>query len=260
VSGWIDRPLIGIDTETTGLSVVEDRVFEVALVTFQGGEVIDSFSELIDPQQTLNDIVVSKTGVQPQELVGRPTFAQYAQDLAARMADQVLVGYNLLDFDLPILQAELARVGLRLPRCWAIDGLVLARGLVQGGRHSLSDMAVRFGVEMETAHRATADAEATVRVLLKMAPDLPADLDELVQLQAHWRDEQRARRAMWRQRSGDAQPQGASLLGTDVGGTARLVDDQGRVVLGPGYLYGRERDPLRAFIAAYCNQAIDPKS
>jgi len=257
VNAWIDRPLIGIDTETTGLSVTEDRVFEVALVTFSGGAIVDSFCELIDPQQALNDIVVSKTGVRTQELQGRPTFAQYAQDLVARMTDQVLVGYNLLDFDLPILQAELARVGLKLPRCWPIDGLVLARGLVQGGRHTLSDMAVKYGVEMETAHRATADAEATVKVLLAMAPGLPADLDELVKLQAHWRDEQRARRAMWRNR-GD-EPQGAGLLGAEVAATARLVDDQGRVVLGPGYLYGRERDPLRAFISAYCNQAIDAK-
>lgn len=256
---WIERPLIGIDTETTGLSVVEDRVFEVALVTFQGGQVIDSFCELIDPGQELSDIVVSKTGVRPQDLVGRPTFAQYAQDLVARMADQVLVGYNLLDFDLPILQAELARVGLRLPRCWAIDALVLARGLVQGGRHTLSDMAVRYGVEMQTAHRATADADATVRLLLAMAPELPTDLDELVGLQAHWRDEQRARRAMWRNR-GDEGNQGAGLLGAEVSRAARLVDEKGRVVLGPGYLYGREIDPLRAFIAAYCNQAVDSKS
>lgn len=254
---WMERPLIGIDTETTGLSVVEDRVFEVALVTFQGGAIADTFCELIDPQQTLGDIVVQKTGVRPQDLAGRPTFAQYAPDLVARMADQVLVGYNLLDFDLPILQAELARVGLRLPRCWAIDALVLARGLVKGGRHTLSDMAVRYGVEMATAHRATADAEATVRVLLAMAPDLPTDLDELVGLQAHWRDEQRARRAMWRNRA--EEPQGAGLLGAEVSAGARLVDDKGRVVLGPGYLYGREKDPLRAFISAYCNQAIDSK-
>ena len=31
--------------------------------------------------EVITDIVVSKTGVRTQELQGRPTFAQYAQDM-----------------------------------------------------------------------------------------------------------------------------------------------------------------------------------
>ncbi len=247
MANWKDHALVGLDTETTGLSPVEDRIFEIGLVTYSGGEKVEEWSRLVNPGRPLSAESVQKTGVRDEDLQGYPPFREVAAEVVDRIRDRVLVGYNLLSFDLPMLQAELKRVGLEFPRCWLVDVLVFARGLVSQGRHSLGDMIARYGLTMETAHRATADADAVVRLLLAMAPELPLELDALVELQAQWAQEQRARRATWRQRSGER----TALLQPEASPSAALTDAAGRVRLGPGYLYGRETDPLRAFLAMF---------
>jgi DNA polymerase-3 subunit epsilon len=248
---WQDLRLVGFDTETTGLSVTEDRIFEVGLIAFGDGEVVDRWDPLLDPQKPLSPESSAKTGVRDADLKGKPVFGSIAADLVARLADQVVVGYNILGYDLPLLESELRRVGLALPPMRAVDVLIFARELVKTGRHNLGEMARHYGITMETAHRADADAEACVRLLLAMAPQLPPDLDALLRLQAQWRDDQRARRAVWRQSRPDDAPPPDVLLRAESAG--RLVDDAGRVSLGPGYVWGRETDPLRAFLASYAS-------
>lgn len=243
MASWLNMRLVGLDTETTGLLVTEDRIFEIGLVTFQDGQVVERWEQLLDPLKPLSEESVQKTGISDADLKGKPVFATIAAEVAGRLEGRVVVGYNLLSFDLPLLENELARVGLKMPQCWPVDVLIFARELVKTGRHNLGEMARHFDVPMETAHRAIADAEACVRILLAMAQRLPQDLEELVRLQAQWLNEQRARRVMWRQKQSD------SLLKSVPG--AELVDEQGRVTLGPGYIYGQETDPLRAFLAAY---------
>jgi DNA polymerase-3 subunit epsilon len=251
-------PLVGFDTETTGLSVQEDRIFEIGLVTFQGGERVDRFCELMDPCKPLSDVSREKTGVSDEDLRGKPTFASYADDIVRRLSGAVVVGYNILGYDLPLLQAELRRVGLDLPPMYPVDVLIFARQLAKGPRHTLGEMARQYGVEMETAHRATADADAAVRLLLALAQvsSLPQDLDELQRLQAQWREEQRAKRASWRQKPG-AESRPEAILGGGTAGSAAssLVDAEGRISLGPGFVYGKDADPLRSYLASYFNLA-----
>jgi len=207
---------------------------------------------MLDPLRPLSAESSEKTGVSNADLAGKPAFATIAADVVARLADRVVVGYNILGFDLPLLEAELKRVGLTLPRCWPVDVLIFARELIRTGRHNLGEMVKHYGLTMDTAHRAAADADASVRLLLAMAKDLPADLDALTRLQAQWRESQRARKAVWRQRSDDTR--GADvLLHQEVAPNASFVDDQGRISLGPTYVYGRETDPLRSFLLTYCN-------
>ncbi len=247
MADWKDQTLVGLDTETTGLSSAEDRIFEIGLVTYAAGKKIEEWSRLLNPGRPLSAESVQKTGVRDEDLTGCPMFSEVVAEVLDRIRDRILVGYNLLLFDMPMLQAELRRLGLEMPRCWPVDVLVFARGLVKQGRHSLGDMVSRYGLTMETAHRATADADAVVRLLLAMAPELPPDLDALMELQTQWAEEYRARRATWRQKPTER----SVLLQAEATVSASLHDSAGRVRLGPGYLYGRETDPLRAFLAQF---------
>lgn len=247
---WLDLPLVGVDTETTGLSVTEDRIFEIAMVTFEGDRITDPFCELMDPTRPLSEVAAEKTGVSDEVLRGKPTFAHFASEVLRRLEGRVVVGYNILGYDLPLIQAELRRVGLELPPCHVVDVLVFARSLMPGGRHRLEEAVRHFGVTMDTAHRASADAEATVRLLRAMGGDLPPQLDDLLRLQTQWQAEQRAKRAMWRSKPDEGNRE--SLRG-DMAPAAGLVDDRGRPSLGPSYLYGKEIDPLRAFLQSWFN-------
>lgn len=244
---WKDQDLVGLDTETTGLSPVEDRIFEIGLVTYSRGVKVEEWSTLLNPGRPLSPDSVQKTGIRDEDLRDRPSFGDVVAEVLDRIRDRILVGYNLLSFDMPMMQAELGRLGLPMPRCSPVDVLVFARGLVKQGRHSLGDMMARYGLTMETAHRATADADAVVRLLLAIAPELPPDLEGLLELQSQWAEEYRTRRATWRQRPGER----AVLLQPEVSPASALRAADGRVRLGPGYLYGRETDPLKAFLSMF---------
>lgn len=244
---WQEMTLVGLDTETTGLDVNEDRVFEVGLVTFEAGQEVERFAPLLNPGRPLSPEASAKTGVRDDELADQPRLADVVDDLLTRLEGRVVVGYNVLGFDIPILTAEMRRLDRTLPDTPIIDVLVLARGLVRTGRHTLSDMVRHFGITMDAAHRATADADAVVRLLYAMAPNLPPELPDLLRLQVQWGEEQRARRASWRQRPDD---------GAEVAAARSVVSaptDDGRISLGPSYVYGTETDPLRAFLIGYCN-------
>jgi len=243
--GWSDEILVGLDTETSGLEVKKDRVFEIGLVTWDKGGLVETWGELMDPLVELDEKVVETTGVTTAEVAGKPVFAEFADGIESRIRGRVVVGYNILTFDMPILAAEFERIGRSWPQCHVIDVLVFARQLVKTGRHRLADMAAKFGVEMDTAHRATADADATVRLLLAMSGELPQDLDSLLRLQVQWDAQQRARRReMWRKNEAG---------GLIDGGAAQAPRHDEQLELGPGYLYGDELDPLRAFVEQFAD-------
>jgi len=252
VAVWREMALVGLDTETTGLSIQEDRIFEIGLTTYEKGELTETWGELVDPGRELSPITVEKTGVTQAEVTGKPLLATVVGEVLKRIEGQVVVGYNLLGFDLPLLEVELGRLNLKMPECFPVDALVFTKGLVKKGRHRLVDMVKHYGITMENAHRATTDADATVRLLLAMAPDLPEELDDLLVLQAQWSEEDRQKKATWRKLRGQQPEAGQStLLRQEFASTAHLVSDDGKPTLGPGYLYGRETDPIRAFIEAY---------
>jgi len=90
-------------------------------------------------------------------------------------------------FDRAFLGAELARAGVLLARDveW-LDPLVWARELQQGEKsRALGEVAARLGIDLETAHRASADAEAALKVLFALGRDVrvPRTYAALVQEQ-----------------------------------------------------------------------------
>lgn len=240
--------LVGLDTETSGLDTRRDRVFEIGLVTYKNAEMVENWGQLIDPMIELDQKVVETTGVTTEQVSGQPVFAEVVDQIEQRISGQILVGYNIIDFDLPMLSTEFERLGRQMPAFKVIDVLIFARQLARGGRHRLGDMAARFGVEMDTAHRATADADATVRLLYALAPSLPDDIDKLLVLQSQWAAQQQSKRAMWRDRG-----EGGALIGAS---QAVAATHDEKVALGPAYLYGDERDPLKAFINQYADQTV----
>lgn len=245
---WHLRPMAAIDTETTGLSPqTGDRVIELGVVAFDNGEVTDRWSVLLDPQRPLDPDVTRLTGIKPEELEGQPTFADVVPQLLEKLAGRLLVAYNA-SFDRTFLIAEFSRAGAQLPRGarW-LDPLVFAKELQKGqGNHKLGTVAKRLGVPLEEAHRAAADAECAGWVLQKLAEQLPADFDELVDLHEKWEGEQEFERSQWKARArgrqtGQVQTQGDGLMQAQ-------QSDLPANALGPTYAYGDELDPVRFMI------------
>ena len=95
-----------IDTETTGFSK-HDRVVEIACVTVVGGEIVDEYDTLVQPNRDLGAVHVH--GITPEMVQAAPTFDQVLPDIAARIDGAVLAAHNI-SFDVRMLAQEVERV------------------------------------------------------------------------------------------------------------------------------------------------------
>lgn len=202
---WTDGPLLGFDTETTGVDTAHDRVVTAALV-LRTGEVTTVDTWLIDPGVPIPDEAARIHGITTEYAVEHGANPVDALSVIAdRIVDHMSQGWALVafnaTFDVCIVEAELARHGLptlaqRLggPVAPVIDPLVLDRAVdrYRRGQRKLANLCSEYGVEdTGTLHTADADVVATLDVLERMVgrhPRLAAmTLDELhaFQAQAH---------------------------------------------------------------------------
>ncbi len=199
---WARMPLVVLDVETTGLDPENDRVIELGLVLVDGGEVGTKRSWLVQPGIAVPKEALDIHGITDAELRTAPPFAEIRAELLALTAGRLPVAYNA-PFDRAFLAAELRRSG-GVPAAFEestewIDPLVWARArLPREGGYKLGEITKRLEIELVDAHRAAADAEATAKVLLWLAPQLPATYVRLVRSQRDLAAAQSSDQAVWR--------------------------------------------------------------
>lgn len=236
---WNDLEVAAIDVETTGFDFDEDRIIEIGIVRFRGGEVIDTWGSLVNPQREIPGAVVTLTGIDQKKVADAPLFSAIADEVGRKLADAAICAYNL-SFDQSFVTNALARCGLEWPaKAPTLDPLIFARQIHEDeGSKKLGDVAARLGIDLANAHRATDDARAAGQVLYAFAGQLPERLQDLLLLQAQWEAQQETARSAWRRGRADegvsAVRNNMNMLGIQTTG------------LGPGYLYGQELDPLCA--------------
>ncbi len=163
----LQKELCFFDVEATGLHVIRDRIIQIAIKKFfPDDRPPASYSQLINPGLPISEEAMEITGITPADLRNKPTFRQVAQQIYDFFGDADLAGYNSNRFDIPILMEEFHRAGF--------DFSIEHRKLIDVQRifyrmepRSLK-AAHRFYCksEMENAHDAMADVDATVAVLM----------------------------------------------------------------------------------------------
>ncbi len=188
---WTDTTILAFDTETTGLNPWSgDRLWEFAGVSFQvderGGIIEDAVQRhhfLFDPGIPIPRAVQELTGITDDDVRGKPSFSEQADEIRALLSSTVTVAHNY-DFDQSALAAEFSRIGQVWPTPLAeIDTLDLSRRFFpEAPKHKLIHLATRLEVSLEGAHRAVNDAEACGRAFLAMTRrfDAPSDLEAMV--------------------------------------------------------------------------------
>ena len=172
-------PLIGldavvIDTETTGLDAGKARLIEVAVVRIVGGraEPDSVWRSLVQPGELIPTEATAIHGIDAAKLAGAPVFAAVWPELAARMANHVVVGHTV-GFDMAMLKRECQLAGIS----WQPPRLLDTRLLAQLAKptlagYSLDQVASWLGVEIAGRHSAQSDALTTAAVLHALVPKL----------------------------------------------------------------------------------------
>jgi DNA polymerase-3 subunit epsilon len=173
---WSDLPIALIDVETTGTDASVDRIVEVGIVISRRGEVVERRNWLVNPGRPIPKEASDVHKITDDIVASAPPFEAVAREVAGVLEGCLPAAYNAA-FDRAFLGNELARAGLpseALPANlrrdieW-LDPLVWARELQHEERsRALGEVATRLGIALENAHRASADAEAALRVMLEL--------------------------------------------------------------------------------------------
>jgi len=110
----LTRPLVFIDLETTGLNIQSDRIIELTALKIYPDGNEDEKTVIVDPGIPISSGATEVHGITDQDVMGKPAFRQYAKSVLEFFNGCDLAGFNLIRFDLPLLQNELAHVGLKL--------------------------------------------------------------------------------------------------------------------------------------------------
>ena len=167
---WNDS-WVAFDTETTGLDG-RARIVEVAAVVFEGGVPVHEWSQLLCPEDVDWDNADVRKALEinridRKDLQGRPTFSQVLPDLLMEFSHDVWVAHNA-SFDMRMIGQELQRLNRpALSPKMLICTLELARHF-GGATNKLNEVAARFRIAMEDAHRAAVDARTCGLILNAM--------------------------------------------------------------------------------------------
>ena len=176
----LDAPLLHteflvVDTETNGNAGDACELTEVGAVLVGGGELHDRWETLVHVRAPLSRGIQRFTGITQAMVDEAPAAEAVLPDLAEQLEGRVLVGHNV-SFDRRVLRQAFQRAGLDWPNPPALCTVALARRLAPLVRQRrLTALAGSLGIEVETAHRALADAETCARVFCALFPKLCAN-------------------------------------------------------------------------------------
>lgn len=189
----IETRYCSLDIETTGFDPAKDEILEIGFAFFtleaeidaieanagkktSGFKITQEYSKVFKPIKPVSETILGLTGITTEELENGENFADCREEIQEQLKDVVLVGHNI-GFDIKFLQG----LGIKFSGA-TIDTLDLAQAfLPTHPSYNLENLMHYFGVPHTEAHRALADAKATLQVLeglLKTYANFSEDLKQ----------------------------------------------------------------------------------
>ena len=181
--GPLDRNVVVLDTETTGVSFNHDELTQIAAARLECGRITEWFVTFVNPGKPIPEDVAHLTNIHDEDVADAPSPQEALGRLVEFVGDAKVVAHNV-GFDRTFTTRHPEGYPL-LENVW-IDSLDLSRiALPRMKSHRLLDLVKVFDAPLST-HRADADVEATCamyRILLAaveaMPPALVVEISEL---------------------------------------------------------------------------------
>jgi DNA polymerase-3 subunit epsilon len=174
-----------VDIETSGLSTRRHRILQVAVVTIEGGCVVDEWSSLLKLSWPLQRVGPRRVhGIDRKMLRAAPPRREVLVELARRLDGAVFIAHNVA-FDWSFIARATAKAGIPMATPRRLCTLRLSRRLDPDRTmsHRLGDVCERYGIVNARPHDAIHDARATAAILPHLlrahGVQSAADLDPL---------------------------------------------------------------------------------
>lgn len=157
--------IVIFDVETTGTSVVKDRIVSIAIKTIRG-ERSSEYHTLVNPGIPIPKDATEVHGITDEDVKDAPTFADIADEVLNMFSGlEAVAGFNSNNFDIPLLAEEFSRCGKNFmaEKRRYIDAYKI---FAKTQKRDLT-AALRFycDTDLEGAHDALIDVRATEKVL-----------------------------------------------------------------------------------------------
>jgi len=184
----LEKPIVFFDLETTGINIGTDKIVEISILKVfpNGNKEIKTW--LVNPEVEIPKEASDIHGITNEKVVTEPTFKELAPQVSELIADFDLAGFNSNRFDIPLLAEELMRAGIDfdMNNRKAIDVQVIFHKKEQ--RTLSAGYQFYCGKELEGAHGAEADTNATYEILLAQLDkynDIGNSVDALSEYSTH---------------------------------------------------------------------------
>ena len=175
----LERPLAVFDIESTGVNKKLDRIIDITFVVIQpdGEKVTHNFR--VNPEMPIPSGASAVHGIYDDDVKGAPNWKQEAPKVVKLIEGMDLGGFNIINFDIPMMQAEFERVGVP----FSMEGRRIFDAIKIYHRKEPRTLTAALKHYCDGhhagAHNAEDDVLATIRVMegqLKMYDDVPRDM------------------------------------------------------------------------------------
>lgn len=162
-----------IDLETTGLSPVYDRIIEFGAIKVRNGEIIETFSSLVNSDGVCVDSYITElTGISQEAIDSAPDIADVLPCFLDFIGNDILVGHNI-NFDINFIYDEAIRQAHSYFSNDFIDTMRISRRLFRDEKHHrLSDLCKRYNLDYSSAHRALDDCTLVYECFNRLRNDV----------------------------------------------------------------------------------------
>jgi|YelNatPaOPRAMG01_1025707.scaffolds.fasta_scaffold18179_4 DNA polymerase-3 subunit alpha (Gram-positive type) len=154
--------LVFLDIETTGLDPLYHKIIEIGCAKVENGLIIDTFSRLIDPKESLSNEIKKITGLSDYDFFEKAVDLNVAlKEFEDFIEDYPVIGHNAISFDIPFIERYL---GKELKNRVS-DTLLISKFLAPNLKsHSLRNALSHFGIESYEKHRSLEDVFLTIKL------------------------------------------------------------------------------------------------
>ncbi len=165
-----------LDIESTGGSIQDERIIEIAIYRYDGHDVVDKCVCLVNPERPIQKFVQKLTGITDVMVRRAPKFHEVAKRIIEITEGCVLIAHNA-DFDYRILRKEFKSLGYDYNHDTICTVELSKKLLPDQESYSLGRLCRSLGIPTSNRHRAEGDAAVTLE-LFKLL--LEKDVDKTI--------------------------------------------------------------------------------
>lgn len=156
---YINKTMVALDIETTGLDPKNGEIIELAAVKFKGDKIIKKYQSLVNPDVEIPRIVSAITGINDDDVKKSPRINELINEFNNFVGEYPIIGHNI-NFDINFLNNKGFHFKNAKYDTWKLAALLVPNL----SSHSLESLAEFFKIKHIESHRALDDVLASIEL------------------------------------------------------------------------------------------------